>query len=321
MASNRLGWVLAALVLTAACKRGPSQAQLDSVAQADLLARRDSLAKVKAKRDSVEVAHYSACTDSVRRALVKTVAGRRKLGVHIPAGQPRPENAVCGPMPTPLMAIGAAAAPATPAHPAGTGTTPAGTAAHPGTPATTTQAPAPAPHVAAPPATTAPKLTAQQLRVQRQDSIRQVHERLHADSVARLAEKHRTDSLTRASTDSVRSDSLARARETEVLRETFSYAGASRDPFQSILKTENTGPDVGDLVLVTIMADSRSARNSVAVLREKTGTRRFRVKVGDKIGNATVTLITQRDVNFSIQDFGFERQETLSLRKPSEDMP
>ena len=90
---------------------------------------------------------------------------------------------------------------------------------------------------------------------------------------------------------------------------------------QSVLKSENTGPDVGDLLLVTILADARSARNSVAILREKTGTRRFRVKVGDKIGNATVTLITPHDVNFSIQDFGFERQETLSLRKTSEDTP
>ena len=314
MASNRLGWVLAALVLTGACKRGPSQAQLDSIQQADLLARRDSIAKAKAKRDSLEVAHYTACTDSVRRALMKTPAGRRKLQVRVPAGQPRPENtAACGPMPSPLMApAGTAGAPAA-AHPATT-PAPAGTAAKPAT------TPAATPG-ATPGAPSAPKPTAQQARVARADSIRQARERIHADSLARQAEKHRTDSLARVAADSARADSLTRARETEVLRETFSYAGASRDPFQSVLKSENTGPDVGDLVLVTVLADARSARNSVAILREKTGTRRFRVKVGDKIGNATVTLITQYDVNFSIQDFGFERQETLSLKRPSEDTP
>ena len=323
MASNRLGWVLAVLACTGACSRGPSQAQQDSIAQADLVARRDSLAKVKAKRDSLEAMHYTTCVDSVRRALLKTPAGRRTLAVRIPAGQPRPENtAACGPLPVLL----AAPAPMTGQHPAAA--TPAtGAAPKPATPATTTPA-APATHPAATPAATpaaapagAPKLTPAQQRVARADSVRQVRERLHADSVARLAEKHRTDSLARVAADSVRADSLARARETEVLRETFSYAGASRDPFQSVLRTENTGPDVGDLVLVSILSDSRSARNSVAVLREKAGTRRFRVKVGDKIGNATVTLITQRDVNFSIQDFGFERQETLSLRKTSEDTP
>jgi hypothetical protein len=45
------------------------------------------------------------------------------------------------------------------------------------------------------------------------------------------------------------------------------------------------------------------------------------VRIGDKIGSATVSLITLRDVTFTIQDFGFERQETLSLRKLSEDTP
>ena len=318
MASNRLGWVLAALVLTGACKRGPSQAQLDSIQQADLLARRDSIAKAKAKRDSLEVAHYTTCTDSVRRALMKTPAGRRKLQVRVPAGQPRPENtAACGPMPSPLMAP-AGAPQGTPAAPAAA--RPAATPAPAGTPAKPATTPATAPAGAAG-APSAPKPTAQQLRVARADSIRQARERIHADSMARQAEKHRTDSLARVAADSARADSLARARETEVLRETFSYAGASRDPFQSVLKSENTGPDVGDLVLVTVLADARSARNSVAILREKTGPRRFRVKVGDKIGNATVTLITQYDVNFSIQDFGFERQETLSLKRPSEDTP
>ena len=114
---------------------------------------------------------------------------------------------------------------------------------------------------------------------------------------------------------------MTRARETEVLRETFSYSGASRDPFQSVVSSANAGPDIGDMVLVTVIADLRSARNSVAVLREKQGTRRWRVKVGDRVGTATVSLITQRDVTFSIQDFGFERQETLSLRKSTEDTP
>jgi hypothetical protein len=206
-----------------------------------------------------------------------------------------------------------AAAPAT-TTPATT-TTPA--AAKPSAPATTpatTPAASPAPRQAAAP-------TAQQQRVARADSVRQARERARADSLARLAERRRADSIAQARADSVRADSLARARETEVLRETFSYSGASRDPFRSVVAAGSSGPTVNDLQLVTIMADQRSARNSVAVLRERQGTRRYRVKVGDKIGSATVTLITPSDVTFTIQDFGFERQETLSLRKASEDTP
>jgi hypothetical protein len=144
--------------------------------------------------------------------------------------------------------------------------------------------------------------------------VRQARERARADSLARRAERARADSIAKVAQDSVRADSVARARETEVLRETFSYAGASRDPFASVVSQANTGPDLSDMILVTVIADARSSRNSVAILREKQGTRRWRVKVGDQIGNARVSLITTHDVTFSIQDFGFERQETLSLR-------
>ena len=44
-------------------------------------------------------------------------------------------------------------------------------------------------------------------------------------------------------------------------------------------------------------------------------------RIGDRVGTATVSMITQRDVTFTIQDFGFERQETLSLRKTTEATP
>ncbi|HVX89318.1 MAG TPA: hypothetical protein VG940_10355, partial [Gemmatimonadales bacterium] len=151
-------------------------------------------------------------------------------------------------------------------------------------------------------------------RVARADSVRQARERARADSLARRAERARANSIAKVAQDSARADSVARARETEVLRETFSYAGASRDPFASVVAQGTSGPDLADMVLVAVLADARSARNSVAILREKQGTRRWRVKVGDRIGSATVSLITVHDVTFSVQDFGFERQETLSLR-------
>lgn len=302
MASDRFRWsVLALALIVGACNRGPSQAELDSIANAELEARRDSLRKVRATRDSIALVTYTTCVDSLRRRLNRTPAGRRTLAVRIPAGQARPENTeACGAMPA---GFGTAAA-----TPAGTGAAPA---------AGTTPAPAPATPAAATPAGQTP----QQQRVARADSARQARERARADSLARVAERRRTDSIAQVASDAARADSIARARETEVLRETFSYAGASRDPFTSVLSAGEAGPDVGDMILVAVVQDVRSARNSVAVLREKQGTRRWRVKIGDRVGTATVSMISQRDVTFTIQDFGFERQETLSLRKTTEATP
>lgn len=299
MASKRIGWALAALTLLGGCgSAAKRQATQDSLAQVELQARRDSLQKVKAARDSVARIAYTACTDSVRKALMKTPAGRTKLRVRVPEGQPRPENLVaCGTMPG-AAAVASAAVPAKPT-----------------TPVATTPAPA------AKPTGTAASPTVNQQRVARADSVRVARERARADSLARVSERRRTDSIVRVASDSVRADSLARARETEVLRESFSYSGSSRDPFTSVVSQGNAGPDVGSMILVAVLADSRSARSSVAVLREKQGTRRWRVKVGDHVGTATVTLITQRDVTFSVQDFGFERQETLSLRNKPEVTP
>jgi hypothetical protein len=313
VASNRLGLAFAAALVLfgGACKdAAKEQAIQDSIATAQLAAKRDSVKKAKATRDSIATVKYAACTDSTTKALRATAAGRRALQRKLPAGVTvAPEiTTACG------------AAPAVPGAPAVAAATPGAA------PATTKQAPAttPAPSGAAPATqgkAVAAAPTAQQLRAQRADSVRQVRERAKQDSLTRVAERRRTDSLAQVKADSARADSLARARETEVLRETFAYSGANRDPFQSVIASGTAGPDVGDLQLVAIYADTRSARNSIAVLRERQGTRRWRVKIGDKVGTATVTLITTRDVTFNIQDFGFERQETLSLRKPSEDTP
>jgi len=308
VASNRLGLAFAAALVLfgGACKdAAKEQAIQDSIATAQLAAKRDSVKKAKATRDSIAAVKYAACTDSTTKALRATAAGRRALNKKPAAGTTViPEiTTACGAAPAvPGAPVVAAAAPAT------------GTAARPATPAPAAAAPAQGKAAAAQP-------TAQQLRTQRQDSIRQARERGRQDSLARVAERRRTDSLAQSKADSVRADSLARARETEVLRETFAYSGANRDPFQSVIAAGTSGPDVSDLQLVAILADVRSARNSIAVLRERQGSRRWRVKIGDKVGSATVTLITPRDVTFNIQDFGFERQETLSLRKPSEDTP
>ncbi|HEX2450293.1 MAG TPA: hypothetical protein VHJ69_04105 [Gemmatimonadales bacterium] len=121
--------------------------------------------------------------------------------------------------------------------------------------------------------------------------------------------------------DTAAADSLS-ATEASLLRETFAYAGAPRDPFASLIKTAHAGPELGDLQLVGIYEDLRYSGNSIAVLREKNKEqKRHKLRAGDQLGRLRVTQIRSKEVVFTIQDFGYERQETLSLRKPEDLTP
>jgi hypothetical protein len=103
-----------------------------------------------------------------------------------------------------------------------------------------------------------------------------------------------------------------------LLREVFAYEGGGRDPFMSLLKSGDVRPLISDLKLTTVVYDGRFASRSVAVLRDITNRHIYRVKAGDIIGRLKVTQIRPREVVFTVQEFGFERQETLSLAKQEE---
>jgi len=103
--------------------------------------------------------------------------------------------------------------------------------------------------------------------------------------------------------------------ETAVYRETFAYGGASRDPFLSLIKSAHVGPELAELQLVGIYEDLRYTGNSIAVLREKTSLKRYKLRQGEQLGRLRVSQIRSKDVVFTIEDFGYTRQETLSLRK------
>jgi hypothetical protein len=103
-----------------------------------------------------------------------------------------------------------------------------------------------------------------------------------------------------------------------LVREVFAYEGGGRDPFMSLLKSGDVRPLISDLKLTTVVYDGRLASRSVAVLRDITNRRIYRVKTGDIIGRLKVTQIRPREVVFTVQEFGFERQETLSLAKQEE---
>jgi hypothetical protein len=126
-----------------------------------------------------------------------------------------------------------------------------------------------------------------------------------------------TVSLTEAAVD----DSIRKAREIEVMRETFAYSGGSRDPFASLLNTSATGPEIGNLDLVGVYQNLRNSDNSIVVLRDKATAKRYKLRVGDQLGRARLVQIRPRDAVFTIRDFGYERQETLSLRKQEVETP
>ena len=98
-------------------------------------------------------------------------------------------------------------------------------------------------------------------------------------------------------------------------RDSFAYTGGSRDPFVSLLSTTRLGPELPDLVLVAIYYDTRNPAASVIVMREKIGNRKYNLRTGDRLGRLRVTAVQPKDVSFTIDDFGTERQETVSLRK------
>ena len=105
----------------------------------------------------------------------------------------------------------------------------------------------------------------------------------------------------------------AAAPEVLITRESYNYPGAGRrDPFVSLMNTEEIRPLIGDLKLVAIAFDA-TGRNSVAVLRDVGTKEQYRVKVGQQIGRMRVAAIHEKNVVFGIEEFGFSRQESVAM--------
>jgi hypothetical protein len=100
-------------------------------------------------------------------------------------------------------------------------------------------------------------------------------------------------------------------------REVYSYPRAGRrDPFASLITTGDIRPILADLEIVGIILDG-TGRNSVATLRDVSTSEIYRVRVGSTFGRMRVTAIRQREVGLAIDEFGFTRQEVLSITVPS----
>jgi hypothetical protein len=99
-------------------------------------------------------------------------------------------------------------------------------------------------------------------------------------------------------------------------REVFQYEGSGRrDPFVSLLNTSELKPLLNDLKLVGVAYDPRG-QNSVAVLRDVTSKEQYKVKVGQTLGRMRVAAIQPKAVIFTIEEFGYSRQELLPIAPP-----
>jgi hypothetical protein len=99
-------------------------------------------------------------------------------------------------------------------------------------------------------------------------------------------------------------------------RESFAYSSdGRRDPFASLVATGDLRPNIADVRLVGVVFDRDGG--SIAMLRDLKTDESYRVRVGDPLGRMRVTKIEPKQVVFTIEEFGFSRQETLALGDPT----
>lgn len=100
-------------------------------------------------------------------------------------------------------------------------------------------------------------------------------------------------------------------------REVYSYPRAGRrDPFASLIVSGDIRPLIADLEISVIIYDP-TGRESFATLRDASTGTTYRVRVGTVVGRIRVTAIRQREVSLAVDEFGFTRQEVLSITVPS----
>ncbi|HEU4630423.1 MAG TPA: hypothetical protein VFS08_11805 [Gemmatimonadaceae bacterium] len=99
-------------------------------------------------------------------------------------------------------------------------------------------------------------------------------------------------------------------------RESYAYASdGRRDPFASLVATGDLRPSIAEVRLVGVVY--AASGGSVAMLRDLKTEESYRVRVGDPLGRMRVTQILPKQVVFTIEEFGFSRQETLTLGDPT----
>lgn len=99
-------------------------------------------------------------------------------------------------------------------------------------------------------------------------------------------------------------------------REVYNYPSAGRrDPFSSLIETGDIRPMLADLQIIAITT-GETDRQSIATLKDRSSDEIYRVRVGSVFGRMRVTSIRRRELVVEIDEFGYKRQETLSINVP-----
>jgi hypothetical protein len=101
-------------------------------------------------------------------------------------------------------------------------------------------------------------------------------------------------------------------------RESFRYeTSGRRDPFVSLMAYGELRPLITELRVTSIAYDPNGG--SVAILRDLGTKEQYRVRVGESLGRMRVARINRKDITFTIEEFGFSRQESLALVDPKKE--
>ena len=104
------------------------------------------------------------------------------------------------------------------------------------------------------------------------------------------------------------------------MRESFRYdRSGRRDPFLSLMAYGELRPLITELRVTSIAFDPNGG--SVAILRDLGTKEQYRVRVGESLGRMRVARIAKKEITFTIEEFGYSRQETLALVDPKKETP
>lgn len=130
------------------------------------------------------------------------------------------------------------------------------------------------------------------------------------------------DSLAAAPVVGIAFDTAAARGERPLLREVYRWDAAPRDPFRPLFTAEaSSGPEIGDLVLSSVIYQPSNPSRSIAVFQDRGSTRRFTVSPGQRIGRLTVVEISPGTAVLRMNDFGTIRDQTFHVRRSEDGTP
>src|SRR5688572_23543244 len=162
-----------------------------------------------------------------------------------------------------------------------------------------------------------PPITKSKAAAQNAVSATNDHTRRMTASQDSTADSTRRTGASRATQASAGSTEL-NAGMSSFRREQFRYERSGRrDPFVSLMAYGELRPLITELRVTSIAYDPNGG--SVAVLRDLGTKEQYRVRVGESLGRMRVARISKKEITFTIEEFGYSRQETLALVDPKKE--